>query len=348
MFLKVSGIEEVPATEDYVYCLEMADEEDHYFTLPNGVHLSNCRLRSKKDNKFFQSSLSGTGTKIGSLGVCTLNLPRLAYLCKGDEKDFFKRIQENVELAQRINTVKRSILKNAINKKMIPMYNLGYVLLNTQYQTLGLNGIYEALEILGHSIVEDEGLKFAEDMLDKLNMWNDEIAGTLQVPVNMEQIPAENVAVKLAKKDKMLGYNTKYDIYSNQFVPLTYNGMGSDILTKIRIQGALDSRLSGGSILHININEDDVTDETFIEMIKSTFKSGTIYFAFNKLISICEDCGKVFTSKKVDFDNLDIKCPDCGSTKIENALRIVGFIRKFSSYSKERREESKNRKFYDL
>lgn len=346
-YFKVKSIEEVETTDDYVYCFEMKNQDEPYFTLPNGIITHNCRLRSDKDNKYFQSSLSGTGTKIGSLGVCTMNLPRLAYLSKGDIEKFKEMIHENVILGQRINNVKRGILKKAIEKKMIPMYNLGYTLLETQYSTMGINGLYEALEILGYNIVEDDGLKFTEDLLDQINIWNDEIGDKLKAPVNLEQIPAENVSVKLAKKDRMLGYNDKYEIYSNQFIPLTYTGIGSDLLTKVRLQGALDKRFSGGSILHININENGVTEDTLGEIVKNTFKSGTVYFAFNKLISICKDCGKVFTSNKVDFDNLDIHC-SCGSNNIENALRIVGFIRKFSSYSKERKEESRKRVFYNV
>ena len=292
--------------------------------------------------------MSGAGTKIGSLGVCTLNLPRLAKLSGGDTSRFKELIKDNVILGQRINDIKRGILKRAIDKKMIPVYNLGYVLLKTQYSTVGLNGLYEALEILNYNIITDEGLKFAEDLLDFINECNDAIGDELKAPVNLEQIPAENVSVKLADKDRLLGYNDKYDIYSNQFVPLIYTGIGSDVFTKIKIQGALDKKLSGGSILHININERNVSSETFINLVKATFKSGTIYFAFNKLICVCQDCEKVFTSNKVDMDNISEKCPVCGSEKIEHAIRIVGFIRKFSSFSEARRKEVRKRVFYDI
>ena len=82
--------------------------------------------------------------------------------------------------------------------------------------------------------------------------------------------------------------------------------------------------------------------------IKATFKTGTIYFAFNKLLCVCADCGKVFTSNKVDMDNVTEKCPSCGSSQLEHAIRIVGFIRKFSSFSAGRRKEVKERIFYDL
>ena len=306
-----------------------------------------CRLRSDKENKYF-STLSGAGTKIGSLGVCTLNLPRLAVLAKGSTEEFKKMIKENVTLGQRINDIKRGILKQAINKKMIPVYNLGYVILKTQYSTIGINGLYEALEILGYHMANEEGIHFAENLLDFINECNDSIGDELKAPVNLEQIPAENVSVKLATKDRILGYNNKYEIYSNQFIPLTYTGEGSDVLTKIRIQGALDKKLSGGSILHININENNVSNETFLELIKATFRTGTIYFAFNKLLCVCADCGKIFTSNKVDMDNIIEKCPVCGSNQLEHAIRIVGFIRKFSSFSEERRKEVKERVFYDI
>ena len=197
-------------------------------------------------------------------------------------------------------------------------------------------------------MADDKGIHFAEYLLDFINECNDAMGEELKAPVNLEQIPAENVSIKLAQKDRILGYNDKYEIYSNQFIPLTYTGMGSDVLTKIRIQGALDKKLSGGSILHININENNVSDETFLNLIKATFKSGTIYFAFNKLLCICAECGKIFTSNKADMDALSEKCPSCGSDKLEHAIRIVGFIRKFSSFSEGRRKEVKQRVFYDI
>lgn len=306
-----------------------------------------CRLRSDKENKYF-STLSGAGTKIGSLGVCTINLPRLAKMSEGNIEKFKELIKENVTLGQRINDIKRGILKNAINKKMIPVYNLGYVILKTQYSTTGINGLYEALEILGYNMASDEGIEFAGNLLDFINECNDTIGDELKAPVNLEQIPAENVSVKLAFKDRLLGYNDKYDIYSNQFIPLTYTGIGSDILSKIRIQGALDKRLSGGGILHLNINENNVSNDTFKELIKATFKAGTIYFAFNKLLCVCADCGKVFTSNKNDMDAKNELCPVCGSSQIEHAIRIVGFIRKFSSFSEGRRKEVRERIFYDI
>lgn len=304
-----------------------------------------CRLRSDKSNKYMNSLGSGS-TRIGSLGVCTQNLPRLAWMSKGDINKFKEFLKDNVIMSQRINGVKRSILKNAIDKGMIPLYNLGYVDLKTQYSTTGVVGIYEALQILGYDIKTEEGTEIAREILQYINDITDEASEEQKAACNVEQIPAENVAVKLAKKDRLLGYNNVYDIYSNQYVPLKDND--ADMFTRIRLVAELDKYMSGGSILHININEDVADNNTFVELAKVMYKRGVVYFAFNKLLAECreKECGHVFTTDKEKFDEGNVVCPKCGSRNTECALRIVGFIRKFSSWSSERQAEGKQRKFY--
>lgn len=302
-----------------------------------------CRLRSDKTNQWV-SSLGSGSTKIGSLGVCTQNLPRLAFMSNGDIDLFKNMLKDNIVMSQRINGVKRAIIKKAIDKNMIPVYNLGYVLLNSQYQTTGVVGIYEALKVLGYDIKTPEGELLAEEILTFINDVTNECANEHKAPCNVEQIPAENVAVKLAKKDRLLGYNDRFDIYSNQYVPLKDNEC--DMFTRIRLVAKLDKYMSGGSILHININETNVSTDTLVEMAKTMYKQGVVYFAFNKLLAECCDCGHVFTTDKDTFDRNEVTCPICQSKNTECALRIVGFIRKFSSWSSERQAEGRQRKFY--
>lgn len=302
-----------------------------------------CRLRSDKTNKYMNSLGSGS-TKIGSLGVCTQNLPRLAHMSNGSLEVFKDMLRENIIMSQRINGVKRSIIKKAIDDKMIPLYNLGYVLLNSQFQTTGVVGIYEALSTLGYDIKTPQGEALAEDILKFINEVTDQVSEELGVPCNVEQIPAENVAVKLAKKDRLLGFNDNYDIYSNQYIPLKDND--ADMFTRIRLVANLDKYMSGGSILHININEENVDTKTLVELAKTMYKQGVVYFAFNKLLAECCDCGHIFTTDKEAFDNKNVVCPKCESHNTECALRIVGFIRKFSSWSTERQAEGRQRKFY--
>ena len=332
--------------EDFLKWVLETDKKFRFVNLYAGATStlsSCCRLRSDKTNKYMNSLGSGS-TKIGSLGVCTQNLPRLAFMSNGSMEEFKAHLRENIIISQRINGVKRSIIKNAVDKGMIPVYNLGYVLLNSQYQTTGVVGIYEALQVLGYDIKTEAGEKVAEDILKFINEVTDECSEEQKAPCNVEQIPAENVAVKLAKKDRLLGYNDRFDIYSNQYVPLKDNDC--DMFTRIRLVANLDKYMSGGSILHININEGDVPTDTLVEMAKTMYKQGVVYFAFNKILAECCDCSHVFTTDKETFDAHEVTCPICGSKNTECALRIVGFIRKFSSWSSERQAEGKQRKFY--
>lgn len=345
--IKIKMITNVNNAPDKVYCVEMDDKSNPYFILPNGIRVGNCRLRSDKNNKYlsaYTNSIGSPGVKIGSAGVVSQNLPRLATLAKGDLNTFKKLLGDNIRMSQRINGVKRGIIQKAIDAKMFPLYNLGYVDLRTQYSTTGVVGIYEALQILGYDIKTLEGEAIAEDILKYINEVTDEMSEEIKAPCNVEQIPAENVAVKLAKKDRLLGYNDKYDIYSNQYVPL--KDMDADLFTRIRLVADLDKYMSGGSILHININEEVGDPETFVEMAKAMYKMGVVYFAYNKLLAFCNDCDHTFTTDKETFDANNVTCPECGSHNTECALRIVGFIRKFKSWSSERQAEGKQRKFY--
>lgn len=329
--------------------LKMVLEMDRKFRFVNlyagatSTLSSCCRLRSDKTNKYMNSLGSGS-TKIGSLGVCTQNLPRLAYMSNGSIEVFKDMLRENIIMSQRINGVKRAIIKNAVDKNMVPVYNLGYVDLKTQYSTTGVVGIYEALQTLGYDIKSEQGEALAEEILKFIGEVTDECSEEQKAPCNVEQIPAENVAVKLAKKDRLLGFNDKYEIYSNQYVPLKDNS--ADMFTRIRLVAHLDKYMSGGSILHININESDVSTDTLIDLAKAMYKQGVVYFAFNRLLAECTDCDHVFTTNKETFDKNEVVCPKCGSHNTECALRIVGFIRKFSSWSSERQAEGKQRKFY--
>ena len=92
--------------------------------------------------------------------------------------------------------------------------------------------------------------------------------------------------------------------------------------------------MSGGSILHININEDNVSTDTLVDLAKAMYKQGVVYFAFNRLLAECCDCNHVFTTNKETFDKNEVVCPECGSHNTECALRIVGFILYINSLSK--------------
>ena len=166
-----------------------------------------CRLRSERDNGEYFNSFGSGSTKIGSLGVATGNLPQLATICKGAENpsdEFLHRIKDLVLDCQLVNQAKRNIIKRTIKAGSQPLYSLGYMELKRQYSTFGVIGLYEALEILGYDIMTKEGQDYVLEILNVINTTNKELQDKYKAPQNCEQIPGENVSVKLAKKDRKL------------------------------------------------------------------------------------------------------------------------------------------------
>jgi ribonucleoside-triphosphate reductase len=283
-----------------------------------------CRLKSDSSHDYFSSFGNGS-SQIGSLSVTTINLPRVAFTSK-NEDDFIEKLKEMVILTSQVNHVKRYIIKKLIDNNHAPLYNHHYMSLKKQFSTCGLIGIYEAVEILGKSLLKEDGQFFAKKMLDVINEVNDEQQKKYGYPINCEQIPGENVSTKLAQVDKLLGYNKKYVMYSNQFIPLTAE---ADILDRIKLQGMFDSALSGGSICHLNF-ADRITPEYMIKIITEAVKKGVVYHAINYLLQVCENHHITVGKNKL--------CPICSKKITDSYERIVGYTVNTKHWSKTRRE----------
>ena len=293
-----------------------------------------CRLRSERDNEYFNSFGSGS-TKIGSLAVATGNLPQLAFRTKDKDK-FLEELKQLVIDCQTINNAKRNIVNRAIKAGVQPLYTLGYMSLKKQYSTFGVIGLYEALEILGMDIQTKEGQEYALKMLNLINDTNEELQKKFKYPHNCEQIPGENVAVKLASKDKLLGYNDKYTLYSNQFVPLIKR---VNMLDRIEMQGLFDRHFSGGAICHLNMDQEITNKEVMRNLIETCAKRGVVYFAINFVLQEC-------ANRHLTVGNVDT-CPICGEPITGKYTRVVGFLVKVGHWLKTRREEDfPNRQFY--
>ena len=139
----------------------------------------------------------------------------------------------------------------------------------------------------------------------------------------------------IAKKDAILfDGKQKYKLYSNQYIPLTKH---CDMHDRIRLQGMYDSKVGGGSILHINVSS-IMSKEQMLELMLHTTSSGVKYFGVNYGISQCKTCGKTYVGR---YD----KSP-CHDADVNRSLRIVGYEVPVSAWSKERREEYEERQFY--
>lgn len=308
-----------------------------------------CRLRSDISTEYFNAFGSGS-TKIGSIGVVTGNLPRLAEEVWQDfskdgevpldedlRAEFLKRLKTLVIDCQEINNAKRNIVKNTIKNGNCPLYDLGYMDIKKQYSTFGVVGLNEALEILVEDILSKSGQDFVIRILDTINETNDELQKRFKYPHNCEQIPAENVAVKLAKKDKLLGMNNNYEMYSNQFIPLVSE---ANLLDRIELQGMFDKHFSGGAICHLNIDQQITDVKKMKNLILAAAKKGVVYFAINYVLQRCEKGH--FTVGNVEL------CPKCQSPIVDIFTRVVGFLTKVKDWNKTRREfDFPNRKFYE-
>lgn len=306
------------------------------FAGKTSITASCCRLRNDGSNSDFFNSIGGSSTKIGSLGVVTINIPRLAFKSENRE-EFLEYVQEYAEMAAKINRVKRYILKKRIDGGYYPLYSLGFMNLNKQYCTTGLIGINEACEVLGSPILENKGQQLALDLIDIVNKVNALQEKKYKYPANIEQVPGEALSVKLAEADRLLGYNKQYKIYSNQFIPLTSE---ANFLDRIKLQGVFDKHLTGGAILHLNMI-DQITDVNFMkQLIETAINNGVVYHAVNYNLQKCED--NHLTVGKNE------KCPVCGKPITDNFTRVVGFLVNTKNFNKTRREiDYPNRKWYN-
>ena len=305
-----------------------------------------CRLRSDASDLGYSNSFGSGATKIGSLGVVTLNLPALASVCKGDDKEeFLETVGTFAFMAGRINDAKRNFIRDRISRGALPLYTLGFMELERQYSTCGFCGLYEALEILGLRITEPEGLDFAVRVLNVINEVNRELTKLLVTPHNMEQVPAETAAVKLAAKDRLLGRwedkepDETPQFYANQFVPLW--DTDATFHDRLRIQGRLDELCTGGAVCHLNVAERIADPEAMANLIEEAAASGVVYFAVNYQTNRCPD-------NHMSVGRLT-KCPVCGKDIEETYTRVVGFNTSTKNWNRVRREHDwPGRQFHTL
>lgn len=285
------------------------------------------------------NSIGGSSLDIGSVAVTTMNLAGYAEQAKTIE-EFFAIIDEKARLAIEIGDVVRSIIKRNIEKGLLPNYKHGLMKLERQFVTLGINGLWEASRHFGFAKQDEfgnwdyteEGLKFASDVLDKLNAIKDSY--DFDYSLNMEQTPMENGAIKLAKKNAIL-YNTTDYILSNQWIALKDK---ATVEARVRAAGVLDVKCGGGCITHIQIDAPFTNSEQAWKMLNYIAQHGVIYFAFNLKINV-DDNHHTFTTKT---------CPICGSAPTDTMQRCVGYLVPSKSWSEGRRKELAERDWMNL
>jgi len=335
-------------TKDYVdeEFVDWSAKANHAKALANiyvgdpNTFSSCCRMRSEVDKVAdvgYQNSFGVGGVSIGSHRVAGLNLARIAIL----EKDDPDIVEKDLDVLHHILVSHRRLLQHRIDGGTLPLYNAGWININRQYSTIGFVGAYEYVVNKGHDIKTEEGAQIVVDLLKKIeskaSAWQVKEKDQHYI-YNIEQIPAESMAVRLAQLDMILGYNpNKTKLYSNQYIPLIED---ASIYERFKIQGKIDSITSGGAIMHINVDDSKpLSARQFRRLIEQAKTSKTVYFAVNYAYCECENSHYVV--------GMHDECPACKGKIVNIFTRVVGFLTPVSSWNSVRRNyEFPLRKFY--
>ena len=334
-----------------------------------------CRLRNSiteldkidesHNHTTHQYSMGTASVSTGSKSVMTINLNRLIQLAtrryflekKGvvidgskaltradyDKNQLYEYIRaavtEETERVHKYQMAFNEIIKDFLAARMLDVYQAGFIDMKRQYLTIGVNGLTDAAEFLGLTISPNpEYNEFVDVILETINRSNkkDKTPDTM---FNTEFVPGENLSGKNYKWDQKDGFyvSPKHNMYSSYF----YNPEDDSLsmIDKFKLHGnEYVKHLDGGSALHMNVAE-HLTKDQYRQLLKTAAHYGTNYFTFNCRNTVCNDCG--YISK----DTLEV-CPKCGSHNLDYLTRVIGYLKRVSSFSEMRQVEAAHR-FYN-
>ncbi|MDP2741792.1 MAG: ribonucleoside triphosphate reductase [bacterium] len=312
-----------------------------------------CRLRLNNKELYMRGGgLFGSQPLTGSIGVVTINLPRIGYLSK-TKKDFFERLGHLMDLAKESLEIKRKALENFIEKGLYP-YSRHYLdgvkklrdsYFGNHFATIGLIGMNEALlNFLGENIASKNGKKFALEVLDfmreKMVKYQEE-TGNLY---NLEATPGEGTSYRQARADRekypdIITAGTKeVPYYTNStHLPVDYT---TDPFEALKLQDELQTKYTGGTVLHLFLGERISDPQMAKSLVKKAFEKFHLpYITLTPTFSICPTHGYL--------DGEHFECPKCTIKQpCEVYSRIVGYIRPIQQWNKGKKQEYKERKEY--
>lgn len=334
-----------------------------------------CRLRnSLKDTEdeehnhtTHQFSMGTASVATGSKSVMTINLNRVIqnatrqYFKDNEDKPFEEGKQVDIntvsdkeklyeyiskgitEITERVHKYQRAfneIIKDFYNANMLDVYSAGFISLKKQYLTVGVNGLTDAAEFLNIEPNLNENYEeFVNLILETINKSNKKDK-TRDCMYNTEFVPGENLSNKNYNWDKKDGYyvSPKHIMYSSYF--FNPEDTSLSVLDKMKLHGNRYVKyLDGGQAAHLNLNE-HLSFEQYRQLLKVASEYGCSYYTFNIKNSICNDCS--YISK----DTIE-ECPKCGSKNIDYLTRIIGYLKRVSSFSEPRQKEEGMRYYHE-
>lgn len=302
-----------------------------------------CRLRiDNRELEYRGGGLFGSNPLTGSVGVVTINLPKLADNSKTKE-EFLEKLAVQMETAKESLEIKRNLLEDLTDKNLYP-YTKFYlrdikarfgVYWKNHFSTIGLIGMNEACEnLFGKNIGSKEGKQFALEVMDFMRAKIIEFQKETGNNYNLEATPGEGTSYRLAKLDK----NHKYKYFTNSTqLPVNYS---DDIFEVLEHQDDLQTKYTGGTVVHIFAGERITNMETMKNLVKKVCNNYKLpYFTFSPTFSTCPNHGYIAGEH--------FKCPECGAD-CEVYSRIVGYIRPVSQWNKGKQMEFQNRKTFEI
>lgn len=318
---------------------EMYSKGHSFFTYlsDNPDSLSSCcRLRNEVTDNQFSYSLGAGGIATGSKSVMTLNLNRLIQNAVRDKNNYVEYLRDQVHKIHKYQHAFNELIKEYKELGALQVYDAGYISLEKQYLTIGVNGMVEAAEFLGIKPGPNEEYQGFVNSILQVFYEENKKARTKELMYNTEFVPAENLGVKHFKWDKEAGYVVpkNRNCYNSYFYPVEDTSL--TIIDKFKLHGkGFVQYLDGGSALHMNLDS-HLTKAQYRQLLRVATKEGTNYFTFNIPNTICNKCGHI--------DKRYLKaCPECGSNDIDYATRVIGYLKRISNFSMERQIEAGQR-----
>lgn len=311
-----------------------------------------------------------TGNKVfGASQMVTPNFPRAAWIAQqyhgGEEKEFFNKIEEYLDLTKGVFLEKREAMRATMNNGNAPFYSQlkpnGKPLLemHNRMYLIGTIGFNEMCEIMtGEPLHEPKGKKFALKVIRWLTKKSKAMEKEIGLEIAITRTPAESAAGRLALKDYRAYPGIRRFLKGTSEAPYYTNSLsvdfGADIALTERIEteAMFHPYLSGGALTHVYLGSlNNIKVEAMWKLIKKIAKDTLVsYFAFTRDLGFCEKCGETHPIKEIDVieDEVVAICSNCGSDAVEIYSRITGYVQNLQSWNSAKRQEFLDRYRYDL
>lgn len=314
---------------------------------PSDVRSMCCRLRldlrelRKKSGGFF-----GSGESTGSVGVVTINMPRIAYLSE-NENDFFARLDKMMDISARSLKVKRTVITKLLNEGLYPYTKRYLGTFDNHFSTIGLVGMNEAglnAKWIGRDMTHSETQEFTKRVLNHMRERLSDYQEKYGDLYNLEATPAESTAYRLAKHDKKrypdikTAHEGATPYYTNSsHLPVGYT---EDIFSALDVQDELQTLYTSGTVFHAFLGEklpDWKAAANLVKKISDNYKLP--YYTLSPTYSVCSEHGYI--------PGEEFTCPKCGK-QTEVYSRITGYYRPVQNWNDGKAQEFKDRKVYDM